>query len=243
VRIRIALSTAVAVIVCPSILFTLFSSSPAAAAAKARHGADSRHHARHGAESRHHARHVAATRHRAVRHEANTRHRSVRFDSKVASYSKAQKAAEAQKAAAAQQAAKLVAYSNAVTKAHEEDFLKEYAFLQEYAYLKAVAAQRAAAAAQAAASSAALPASAPTGSDATSTNTANWACIRQHESGGNYGEGGGGAYQFELGTWHGVTGLSTPAQASPPAVQDAAALRLYSQRGWQPWTTRYVCGL
>ena len=81
------------------------------------------------------------------------------------------------------------------------------------------------------------------GSDATSTNTADWACIREHESGDNYAEGGGGAYQFELGTWEGLTGLPTPAEDSPPAVQDAAALKLYAQRGWEPWTTRYVCGL
>ena len=89
-----------------------------------------------------------------------------------------------------------------------------------------------------------LPAPLPAvGSDATSTNTPDWACIRQHESGDNYAEGGGGAYQFELGTWEGLTGLGTPAQDSPPAVQDAAALKLYAERGWEPWTTRYVCGL
>ena len=38
-------------------------------------------------------------------------------------------------------------------------------------------------------------------SDATSTNTPDWACIRQHESGDNYAEGNGGAYQFADGTW------------------------------------------
>jgi hypothetical protein len=81
------------------------------------------------------------------------------------------------------------------------------------------------------------------GSDASSTNTPDWACIRQRESGDDYSEGGGGAYQFALGTWEGLTGLNTPAEDSAPAVQDAAALRLFSQRGWEPWTTRYVCGL
>ncbi len=80
-------------------------------------------------------------------------------------------------------------------------------------------------------------------SDATSTNTADWGCIRQHESGGNYAAGNGGAYQFEFGTWNGLTGLPSPAQDYPPAVQDAAALKLFSQRGWEPWTTRFVCGL
>ena len=80
-------------------------------------------------------------------------------------------------------------------------------------------------------------------SDATSTNTPDWACIRQHESGGNYAEGGGGAYQFGNGTWTSVTGLPGPAQSYPAATQDSAALRLFGQRGWEPWTTRYVCGL
>ena len=80
-------------------------------------------------------------------------------------------------------------------------------------------------------------------SDATSTNTADWACIREHESGDDYGAGNGGAYQFELGTWISLTGLPSPAEDYPPAVQDAAALKLFSQRGWEPWSTRYVCGL
>jgi len=55
--------------------------------------------------------------------------------------------------------------------------------------------------------------------------------------------GNGGAYQFELGTWTGLTGLPSPAEDYPAGVQDAAALKLYSERGWEPWTTRYACGL
>ena len=91
----------------------------------------------------------------------------------------------------------------------------------------------------------AAPAPTPTGgaTDATSANTADWACIRQHESNDNYAEGNGGAYQFEFGTWNALTGLPSPAEDYPPAVQDAAALKLYAQRGWEPWSTRYVCGL
>jgi hypothetical protein len=146
--------------------------------------------------------------------------------------------------------AKLATFYNAVTAQEETNFLKEYAFLKGLAAEQADEAAQAAAAQSAAAAAArtqaavaALPAPVANGSDATSTNTPDWACIRDHESGDNYSEGGGGAYQFALGTWEGLTGLSTPAEDSPPAVQDAAALRLYSERGWEPWTTRYVCGL
>jgi hypothetical protein len=121
--------------------------------------------------------------------------------------------------------------------------------LHQLAAAQAAAAQAAAAQAAAAAAAAAHPTPAPlpspasSGSDAVSTNTSDWACIRAHESNDNYAVGNGGAYQFELGTWVGLTGLPSPAQDYPPAVQDAAALKLYSQRGWEPWSTRYVCGL
>jgi muramidase (phage lysozyme) len=80
-------------------------------------------------------------------------------------------------------------------------------------------------------------------SDATSVDTSDWACIRFNESRDNYGEQGGGAYQFEDGTWQTITGLPGSAEDYSPAIQDAAALKLYAERGWEPWTTRYVCGL
>jgi hypothetical protein len=145
--------------------------------------------------------------------------------------------------AQAQKVTQLATFYNAVTAQEEATYF------QEIAYLQALAAQRSAAAAAAARAQAVTPPPPPPlapaggGSDAVSTDTPDWACIRQHESGGNYTEGGGGGYQFELGTWEGLTGLSTPAQDSPPSVQDAAALRLFAERGWEPWTTRYVCGL
>ena len=152
--------------------------------------------------------------------------------------------------AQAQKVAKLATFYNAVTAQQEATYFKEIVFLKALAAQQAaaVAAQQAAAARAAAAASApaaVVPAPVPSsgGSDATNTNTPDWACIRQHESSDNYSEGGGGAYQFELGTWEGLTGLGTPAEDSPPAVQDAAALKLFSERGWAPWTTRYVCGL
>ena len=185
-RIRIALTTAVAVILIPTLLFTLFSSSPAASA-RARHSA------------------------------------AVRVAMKPASYVQAR--------LQAQEAANLTAYANAVTAAQKARYIETMAFLEKLSFFNAVSQQQAAKAA------------AQQASDATSTNTPHWACIRSHESGGNYAEGGGGAYQFEFSTWRGLTGLPSPAQDYPPSVQDAAALKLYAERGWEPWTTRYVCGL
>lgn len=144
----------------------------------------------------------------------------------------------------AERATRLATFYNAVVEQQVQSYLKEVSYLKGMAYVEALAAQQSAAAAShTQATTAALPVPASGGSDATSTNTADWACIRQHESNGDYSVGGGGAYQFELGTWEGLTGLSTPAQDSPPSVQDAAALKLYAERGWEPWTTRYVCGL
>ena len=195
-RIRIALTTAVAVTLIPSLFFTLFSGSSAASPG---------------------ARHTAATR---------TEHLATKPT-----------------VAQAQQAARVAAYVSAVNAAQTAKYIETLAYLQNLAFFNAVAQQQAA---KAAAQHAVVTAPAPVtggGSDATSTNTPDWACIRAHESGGNYAIGNGGAYQFELGTWQGLTGLPSPAQDYPPAVQDAAALKLYSQRGWQPWTTRYVCGL
>jgi hypothetical protein len=217
VRIRIALATAVAVTLITAVIFTLTNSSPAASAKGAPLGA--------------------------VRHVAAAHHRTSSPGMKLMSYAQAQKVA------------KLATFYNAVTLSQEENYLNEVAYLkavqaqkQQAAYLAAVAASQRAAAQRAAVARPAAPvaplaAPAGSGSDGSSTNTPDWACIRQHESGGNYAEYNGGAYQFELGTWQALTGLSTPAQDSPPAVQDSAALRLFAERGWQPWTTRYVCGL
>jgi hypothetical protein len=196
VRTRIALSTALAVlVVVPVLLFALSSSSPDASAR--------------------------------TRHEAGSRYEAARIDVKLMSYAQAEKVT------------KLVTFYNAVTAQEEETYFKEIAYIQ------AIAAEQSAAAAasRAQAVTAPPPDTAGGDADASSTATPDWVCIRQHESGGNYTEGGGGAYQFQLGTWEGLTGLSTPPQDSPPAVQDAAALRLYAERGWEPWTTRYVCGL
>lgn len=74
------------------------------------------------------------------------------------------------------------------------------------------------------------------------------ACVRNRESGGNYGiynsggSGAAGAYQFMPGTWNSIAASSgrgdlvgvDPAQASP-ADQDAMAQALYAQQGSAPW--------
>ena len=68
-----------------------------------------------------------------------------------------------------------------------------------------------------------------------------WACIRQMESGGNYSEPGGGAYQFLDSTWHSL-GQPGTASDAPPWVQDAMAVELQQRSGWSQWTTAHMCG-
>jgi len=223
-RFRIALATALAVAVIPALILTLLSTTPAASARDTRH--------------------VAVAEVRGPEH-------AVALKSHLMSYAQAVKVAQ------------LVDFAQAVELQKEESYLRYVTFmhyLEEVAYLKAVASaeQQQAAARQAAAAQVdPAPAAAPTpapapapaaspaagGSDATSTNTPDWACIREHESGDDYSDYNGGAYQFEDGTWTSVTGLPGPAENYPPSVQDAAALKLYAERGFEPWTTRYVCGL
>ena len=70
-------------------------------------------------------------------------------------------------------------------------------------------------------------------------------CIRQRESHGNYrivsrgtykGMHAYGAYQFQDPTWHSVTGLPGHASDYPPAVQDAAFLKLFANgKGKSNW--------
>ena len=69
-----------------------------------------------------------------------------------------------------------------------------------------------------------------------------FACIRQLESGGNYRDPGGGAYQFQDATWQSL-GYSGSAEDAPPAVQDEAARKLQARDGWDPWTVAPLCGL
>ena len=81
-------------------------------------------------------------------------------------------------------------------------------------------------------------------SDASSTDTADWSCIRNAESGDVYNSSAEpqGAYGILDSTWQSLGYSGSPYEASA-SEQDAAALQLYRQYGWQPWGTRYSCGL
>ena len=73
-----------------------------------------------------------------------------------------------------------------------------------------------------------------------------WYRLRMCESGNNYsidtGNGHYGAYQFDLSTWRSVGGSGFPNRTSP-AEQNARALILYRDRGWQPWQCASILGL
>ena len=73
-----------------------------------------------------------------------------------------------------------------------------------------------------------------------------WYRLRMCESGNNYtintGNDHYGAYQFDVPTWHSVGGSGYPQNASK-AEQDARALILYRERGWQPWQCASILGL
>ena len=94
----------------------------------------------------------------------------------------------------------------------------------------------------AAATSVVLP-----GASASADPSANtWYRLRVCESSNDYsintGNGHYGAYQFDLATWRSVGGSGYPNRAAP-AEQDARALVLYRERGWQPWQCASMLGL
>jgi hypothetical protein len=84
----------------------------------------------------------------------------------------------------------------------------------------------------------ALVAGAALAAPAHAASADDFARLRGCESGGNYhantGNGFYGAYQFDLGTWHGLGYAGRPSDAAP-STQDAAARQLQAQRGWSPW--------
>ena len=78
-----------------------------------------------------------------------------------------------------------------------------------------------------------------TATDAYGSNASIWACIIDHESGGdpsavNQGSGAGGLFQFELGTWQANGGTGEPQDAST-AEQWAIAEATQASEGWSPW--------
>jgi hypothetical protein len=89
----------------------------------------------------------------------------------------------------------------------------------------------------------AAPAPVPVNDD-DSVTTADWQCIRVHESGDNYNNPNmpSGAYGILIGTWESFGYSGWPYEAAP-AVQDALALRLHAEYGFDPWSSRFACGL
>ena len=71
-----------------------------------------------------------------------------------------------------------------------------------------------------------------------SSSSADLAALRGCESGGDYtadtGNGYYGAYQFSAATWRSL-GYGGLPSAATPSVQDEAALRLASTKGWSQW--------
>ncbi len=84
------------------------------------------------------------------------------------------------------------------------------------------------------------------GSASADPSGTSWYRLRVCESSNNYAIDTGndhyGAYQFDLPTWRGVGGKGYPNRASK-AEQDARALMLYRERGWQPWQCAAILGL
>lgn len=89
--------------------------------------------------------------------------------------------------------------------------------------------------------------------DATSTHTAHWRCIRWFESRDNYrshtNEPFTGAYQIENYVWHLTLRLPGQAWQFSKHVQNRAALRLWHYdlkvwgNPWHAWETAPLCGL
>jgi hypothetical protein len=122
---------------------------------------------------------------------------------------------------------------------------------EERAVAAAAAAQAAAAAAAASKTATTTPAPSTAGPPAPSTITsispsagppsslaADFAAIRRCEASGDYslntGNGYYGAYQFAYQTWIDLGESGLPS-AAPPAIQDAAAYKLYLRSGWASW--------
>jgi len=104
------------------------------------------------------------------------------------------------------------------------------------------AAQRAQAAAQPTPSASSTASSTSSGSDP--AHSALGVCIRNAEEGGSYAWGpgnGGGAYQFQLGTWENYGGAASQYGVAGPAYQDQIFDNAINAGGASNWTAYDGC--
>jgi hypothetical protein len=86
--------------------------------------------------------------------------------------------------------------------------------------------------------------SAPPSSGGDAANSALGVCIRNAEEGGSYAWGpgnGGGAYQFELGTWEHYGGAASEYGVAGPAYQDQIFDNAVAAGGASNWTAYDGC--
>jgi hypothetical protein len=176
-----------------------------------------------------------------TRHEAMSQHRAATRTVRPMSHVQYEKAARLAALYDAVNTSQLAAFYNAVNTSQLAAFYQAINNQQLTAFYNAVNnAQQ-----QAAAAAAAAPAPAPASSGGSWSGP--WACIAQHESGGNWaantGNGFYGGLQFTIQTWQAYGGSGNPANASI-AEQEAVAQRVLAAQGWGAWpNTSRVCGL
>ena len=88
------------------------------------------------------------------------------------------------------------------------------------------------------------PTSAPPSSGGDAANSPLGVCIRNAEEGGSYAWGpgnGGGAYQFQLGTWEAYGGAASEYGAAGPAYQDQIFDNAIAAGGASNWTNYDGC--
>ena len=80
--------------------------------------------------------------------------------------------------------------------------------------------------------------------DATSVDTADWTCIRVHESGDQYNSPAApsGAYGILISTWR-RSGTRAGRMKPPPACRTVWRWSCTRAIGWKPWSSRFACGL
>jgi hypothetical protein len=267
-RIRIALTTAVAVICIPiGLLLTVFSSSPSASApTSGRHEANGQVRASHEV-NRLRAEKTAklAAFYKAVSESAWL---TAVYNNQLAAFYQAINTQQEAAWLTAVYNNQLAAFYQAINTQQEAVWLTAvhnnqvaaYIQQQDAAWLTAVHNNQVAASEQAinqqheAVAAAApapvrapVPAPAPAPAASGGGWTGPWACIARYESGGNpaanTGNGFYGGLQFTLGTWQANGGTGNPANASI-AQQEAVANNVLASQGWGAWpNTSRMCGL